>query len=162
MLVLWALDMAYGYQVSVVRTVLQGNLCDIYPPSKLICSSTFHTETHKNDEWTKKYKSIGTWLCCWNLICENKYRIRLIRRRGYYLFHHAILCGFYLRAVTIRERHLLNSVVSVKSFVNVTALRKPVYNINKELRCGDFLQSGTYTASARQCTSPKTGFHTAL
>ena len=52
------------------------------------------------------------------------YRIRSIRCRGYYLFHHAILCGFYFRAATIRERHILNSVVSVKSFVNVRALRK--------------------------------------
>ena len=30
------------------------------------------------------------------------YRIRPIRRRGYYLFHHAILCGFYWRAVFIK------------------------------------------------------------
>ena len=28
---------------------------------------------------------------------------------GHYLFHHAILCGFYSRAATIRERRLLNS-----------------------------------------------------
>ena len=39
----------------------------------------------------------------------------LIRCRGYYLFHHAILCGFYLRAATNRERRLLNSVLPVKS-----------------------------------------------
>ena len=31
------------------------------------------------------------------------------------LFHHAILCGFYLRAATNREQHLLNSVLSIKS-----------------------------------------------
>ena len=29
------------------------------------------------------------------------YRIGSIRRRGYYLFHRAILCGFYSRAVFI-------------------------------------------------------------
>ena len=28
------------------------------------------------------------------------YHVCLIRRRGYYLFHHAILCGFYSRAAT--------------------------------------------------------------
>ena len=57
--------------------------------------------------------------------CINVYsRICSIRRRGYYLFHHAILCGFYSRAATIREWRLLNSVVSAKSFVNVRALRK--------------------------------------
>ena len=38
---------------------------------------------------------------------NTNYRIRSIRRRGYYLFHHAILCGFYSRAATIRERRLL-------------------------------------------------------
>ena len=37
------------------------------------------------------------------------------------LFHHAILCGFYSRAATNQERCLLNSVLSVKSFVNVRA-----------------------------------------
>ena len=51
-------------------------------------------------------------------------RICSIRRRGYYLFHHAILCGSYSRAATNRERRLLNSVLLVKSFVNVRALRK--------------------------------------
>ena len=34
------------------------------------------------------------------------------------------LCGFYSRAVTNRERRLLNSVFSVKFFVIVRALRK--------------------------------------
>ena len=38
------------------------------------------------------------------------YRIRSIRRCGYYLFHHPILCGVYLRAVTNREWRLLISV----------------------------------------------------
>ena len=49
------------------------------------------------------------------------YRICSIRRHGY---NYTILCGFYSRAATIWEQHLLNSVLSVKSFVNVRALRK--------------------------------------
>ena len=36
------------------------------------------------------------------------YRIFAIRRRGYYLFHHAIFCGHYSRAATNRGRRLLN------------------------------------------------------
>ena len=39
-------------------------------------------------------------------IPEQEYRICSIRRRGYYLFHCAILCGVYTRAATIRERRL--------------------------------------------------------
>ena len=35
------------------------------------------------------------------------YRIRSIRRRGYYLFHRTILRGYYSRTATIRERRLL-------------------------------------------------------
>ena len=65
------------------------------------------------------------------------YRIWSIRCRGYYLFHHAILCGFYSRAATNRERRLFNSVFSVKSFVIVRALRKASF-----IR----LQNGTYMA----------------
>ena len=38
------------------------------------------------------------------------YCIRLIRRRGYYLFYHPSLCGVYLRAATNQERRLLISV----------------------------------------------------
>ena len=53
-----------------------------------------------------------------------EYRICSIRRRSYYLFHRAILCGFYSRAATNRERRLLNSVFLVKFFVIVRALRK--------------------------------------
>ena len=45
-----------------------------------------------------------------------------IRCCGYYFI--TILCGFYLRVATNREQHFLNSVLSVKSFVNVRALRK--------------------------------------
>ena len=36
----------------------------------------------------------------------NYYRICSIRRRSYYLFYRAILCGDYSRAATIRERRL--------------------------------------------------------
>ena len=54
----------------------------------------------------------------------SKYRICLIRHHGYYLFHRAILCGFYSRAATNREWRLFNSAFSVKSFVIVRALRK--------------------------------------
>ena len=61
-------------------------------------------------------------------------RICSIRRRGYCLFDHAILCGFYLRAATNQEQRLLNSLLSVKSFVNVRGLRKAslltkIYNV---------------------------------
>ena len=52
------------------------------------------------------------------------HRICSIRCHGYYLFHHTILCSFYSRVATNRERYLLNSVLSVKSFVSVRALRK--------------------------------------
>ena len=38
---------------------------------------------------------------------RSNYRIRSIRRRGYYLFRRAILCGYNSRAATIRERRLL-------------------------------------------------------
>ena len=43
------------------------------------------------------------------------YRIRSIRRRGYYLFHRPSLCGVYSRAATIRERRLLIPVLAVAS-----------------------------------------------
>ena len=66
------------------------------------------------------------------------YCICSIRRHGYYLFHHAILCGFYLRVTTNRERHLLNSVLSVKIFRECKGFEKSqFYMINKELQCGD-------------------------
>ena len=57
-------------------------------------------------------------------VSRKVYRICSIRRRGYYLFHRANLCGFYLRAATNREQRLLNSVFSVKFFVIARALRK--------------------------------------
>ena len=40
------------------------------------------------------------------------YRIRSIKRHGYYLFHHPSLCGVYSRAETIREQRLLIPVAA--------------------------------------------------
>ena len=40
---------------------------------------------------------------------QEVYRISAIKRRGYYLFHHAIYCGYYSRAATDRRWRLLNS-----------------------------------------------------
>ena len=40
---------------------------------------------------------------------QEVYRISAIKRRGYYLFHHVIYCGYYSRAATNRRRRLLNS-----------------------------------------------------
>ena len=76
--------------------------------------------------------------------------------------HHAILCGFYSRAATNWERRLLNSVLSVKSFVNVRALRNANFirlkkriamrwlgfeaNLPASWSAAALLQSGTYTA----------------
>ena len=57
------------------------------------------------------------------------YRICSIRHRGYYLFHHAVMCGFYSRAAIDREQHLLDSVLSVKK---------------KELRCVDLVLKQTF------------------
>ena len=91
--------------------------------------------------------------CSYQREFQTTYRICSIRRRGYYLFHHAILRGFYSRAATNRERRLLNSVLSVKS---------QFYKINKEYTmrwlgsveanlpaswsAAALLQSDTYTA----------------
>ena len=61
------------------------------------------------------------------------YRIRSIRRRGYYLFHHAILCGFYLRAAFIK----LSGIGKI--FCKCKGFEKRFYKINKELRCGDLV-----------------------
>ena len=55
---------------------------------------------------------------------QDKYRIYSIRHRGYYLFHHVILCSFFSRVATNREWRLLNSGLSVKSFGDIRALRK--------------------------------------
>ena len=88
------------------------------------------------------------------------YRICSIRRCGYYLFYHTVLCGDNLRVATNWQWHLLHSVLSVKSFVNVRTFKKCRFcKINKELWCGDLvanlpaswsaatlLHSGTYTA----------------
>ena len=76
-------------------------------------------------------------LCVWKydlkaFISNPDYRICSIRRHGYYLFHRAILCGFYLRAATNWERRLLNSVFLVKFFVIVRAFEKSqFYKINE-------------------------------
>ena len=48
-------------------------------------------------------------------------------------------------AASIRERHLLNSMLLVKSFVNVRALRKSqFYKINEELQYGDLVMKHTF------------------
>ena len=80
--------------------------------------------------------------------------IQSIRHRSYYFYsHHTILCGFYSRAATIHEWHLLNSVVLVKSFLNVRALRwHQFYKVNKELRCSDWV-------CRCQGVNPKRHFH---
>ena len=77
-----------------------------------------------------------------------RYRIRSIRRRGYYLFHHAILCGFYSRAATIRERRLLNSVVIVqKSFRACGISVNTDETEDEEIHC---LKEGGVSADARE------------
>ena len=37
------------------------------------------------------------------------YCISAIKRRGYYLFHHAIYCGYYSRVATNQKQRFLNS-----------------------------------------------------
>ena len=77
------------------------------------------------------------------------YRICSIRRRGYYLFHCAILCGFYSRAATNRERRLLNSSVLSKNFHNCKGFEKSQFysmNCDAAWSAAGLLQSGTYTA----------------
>ena len=69
----------------------------------------------------------------------SEYRICLIRRRGYYLFHRAILCGFYSRAAFIKL-----SVLG-KIFRNCKGIEKSqFYKINEELRCGDLVLKQTF------------------
>jgi len=80
-----------------------------------------------------------------------QYHIRTIRHRGYYLFHHAILCGFYSRVATNRERNLLNSVVWVKVFCKCKGFEKSqFYKINEELRCGDLVLKQNFQLSLDQ------------
>ena len=56
-----------------------------------------------------------------------------------------VLCGFYSREATNREQRLLNSVLSVKSCVNLRALRKSqFYKFNKELWSGDLVLKQTF------------------
>ena len=72
-------------------------------------------------------------------------RICLIRHRGYYLFHLAILCGFHLRPATNREWRLVKLSVRGKIFRNFKSIEKcQFYNINKELRCGDLVLKQTF------------------
>ena len=79
------------------------------------------------------------------------YCIRAIRRCGYYLFHQAILCGFYSSAATNREQHLLNSVVWVKVFCKCKGFeRSQFYEINEELRCGDLVLKQNFQLSLDQ------------
>ena len=48
-------------------------------------------------------------------------------------------------AASNREQSLLNSVFSVKTFLNVKALRKASFvSINKELRCSDLVLKQTF------------------
>ena len=86
------------------------------------------------------------------------YRIRAIRRCGYYLFYHAILSGFYSSVATIRERCLLNSLVWVNVFCKFKSFEKSqFYKINKELRRGDLVLKQNFQLSLDQlllsCTS---------
>ena len=64
------------------------------------------------------------------------YRIRSIRCRGYYLFHHAILCesGYYSRAAYIKLSGIGKIFCKCKGFE-----KSQFYKINKELRCGDLV-----------------------
>ena len=50
------------------------------------------------------------------------YRIRSIRRRGYYLFHRLSLCGVYLRAATNRERRLIERIW----YIRIPSIHKAV------------------------------------
>ena len=65
---------------------------------------------------------------------HTKYRICSIRRRGYYVFHHAILCGFYSRAAFIKLSGICKIFCKCKGFE-----KSQFYKINKELRCGDLV-----------------------
>jgi len=79
------------------------------------------------------------------------YCICVIRCRGYYLFHHAILCGFYSRAATNREQRLLNSVVWVKVFCKSKGFEKSqFYKFNKEFRRGDLVLKQNFQLSLDQ------------
>ena len=58
------------------------------------------------------------------------YRICSIRRRGYYSFHCAILCGFNSRAAFIKLGNI---------FPNCKGFEKSFYKINEELWCDDLV-----------------------
>ena len=55
------------------------------------------------------------------------YRICSIRRRGYYLFHHAILCGFYSRAAFIKLSGIGKIFCKCKGFE-----KSQFYKINRK------------------------------
>ena len=61
------------------------------------------------------------------LTLSQNYRIRSIRRHGYYLFQHSILCGFFSRAAAIKERRLFNSV---KTFCKYTCTKSTDVSTN--------------------------------
>ena len=64
------------------------------------------------------------------------YHICSIRCHGYYLFHCAILCGFYSRAAFIKL-----SVIG-RIFHNCKGFEKSQFN--EELRCGDLVLKQTF------------------
>jgi len=78
------------------------------------------------------------------------YHIRSIGRHGYYLFHYTILCGFYSRVATIRERCLLSSGQMVKFIAsrNVEWLQTPERQ-SKETPC--MLATATDTRPLHEC-----------
>jgi len=93
----------------------------------------------------------GTLRLCMPYPVTSEYRICAIRCRGYYLFHHTILCSFYSRVATNRERHLLNSVVWVKVFCKYKGFEKSqFYKINGEFRCGDLVLKQNFQISLDQ------------
>ena len=82
----------------------------------------------------------------------SEYRICAIRRRSYYLFHHAILCSFYSRVAANREWRLLNSVVWIKVFCKYKGFEKSqFYKINEEFRCGDLVLKQNFQIRATSC-----------
>ena len=90
--------------------------------------------------------------CCIEILLKvqfSKIRICLIRCRGYYLFHHAILCSFYLRAAFIKLG------VIGKIFRKCKGLEKSQFHkINKELRCSDlpfWSKASSFIQHVRRC-----------
>ena len=77
------------------------------------------------------------------------YRICSIRHYDYYLFHHTILCSFYLRAAFIKLSAIGKIFHKCKGFE-----KSQFYEINKELRCGDLVlkQTSSFLISRRFAT----------